>query len=248
MNFKKKYESLNIFQIKEFIPHIIINKDKGIINVLRRHVVNLKSIKYGLTEELFCLSEQEVEVIKKMVPNIFDKENKKITKDNILDKNILKEKMKAIKELIVDCNSVITDNLGVGILHDNCIQNENDFINLPLATDKNKFGVFLSTINKTLFEAIKTNGKRKGDNNYFWITFKNNYPSLQCVIDKVRVYRNKTSHWKLDASNETKYNEYLEEDLDGYMPELIKDGYLNLQFIIVSSLEKTLRDIMNISS
>lgn len=40
----------------------------------------------------------------------------------------------------------------------------------------------------------------------------------------------------------------LEEDLDGYMPELIKDGYLYLQLMIVLALEKTLRDILTLNS
>lgn len=246
ISLKKTYSNLNVFQIKVYIPHIIISGDNAIINVLKKNTINLKSIKHGLTEELFNLSEQSIELIRSIAPFIFNQEGKKVNINSQFDKNALREKMQVIKELAKDCNNIIIDNLGVGILHDNTILNENDFINTPLAMDKNKFSVFLSTINKNFFEAIKENGKKTGNKDYFWTIFKNRYPELQRTLDKSRVYRNKMSHWNLDVNNETKYREYLEEDLDGYMPELIKDGYFYLQQIILTSLEKSLRDILGV--
>lgn len=74
----------------------------GIINIVRKHTVNLTSTKFGLTEELFYLSEKSLEVIKSIINKIlFEaiKANEKRKSDN----NFFGELLKVIIQIYTAC-------------------------------------------------------------------------------------------------------------------------------------------------
>lgn len=235
---------IRVTQTKEILPSIIMSQHSGYIRRLKSNNIALSTTKIGITEEIVKISESEYSELIKLIPQLVSFDEIKFTFPHI-DNNWIHSKMPVLKGLLYKIDDEIKTRFGISILQQHGLTNEIEFINAPLAVDNNKCEVFLNILNKSIYEPLISNSKSNGDPNFFWITFKSKYPKLHRVIDKIRVYRNKFMHFKLDKNNEPLHNEYIKEDFNGFMPEFIQDGYLYMQYLIVSSLEKELRLILS---
>lgn len=96
----------------------------------------------------------------------------------------------------------------------------------------------------SLVESLEKNGKRYGENKYFWTFIKNNYFDLQKVLNKVRLYRHSTEHISLDERYKPVYFSYLDEDLNGSNPFFVQDGYEKIQQKILLEIEDKLESLL----
>ncbi len=72
----------------------------------------------------------------------------------------------------------------------------------------------LNTLNKCFVESIENFGIENSNNKYFWNTIVNTYPTLHDALHRIKVYRNNANHLQLNDSNEKKFKEYLNRDID----------------------------------
>ncbi len=243
LSLEKTYENLKVKQIKDLLPSMILCEGKGKICRLEKTEINLKTTKQGILEQFYNLSEADINKIQMIVPELKDKSKISMNLKEI-DREEFREKIRVIRKLVIDCDCIIFNNLGIGILQGNSLQGENEFLNIPLATNMDRYKLFLDAANKTLYESIKSNGQSKRKMRFFWNEFKSAYPELQRVIDKIRAYRNKYFHANLDEANINTYRNYMEEDFNGYMPEFVNNGFLYIQYNLIESLENALRSII----
>lgn len=235
---KKKNRNLSIFNIPFHAPYIIASEKYGIISQLSYNKINLKITKSGITERLYKIEKDEIVKIYNCIEDL-NPVNKMNIKYLGAYKKELVEKMLLIQELIIDSDSIIVNKLGSGILHNGLID-KSIFSNPVLATNKDRFSLFITNMNKLLYESISTSGVK----DFYRNDFKSSFPQLYRIIDKVRVYRNSCNHGELKNNNIEKYVEYLNEDLSGMIPDIIDGGFLVLQNILITSLEENLRKIV----
>lgn len=121
-------------------------------------------------------------------------------------------------------------------------QDHASFEAIPLVKNKNDYEVMLTSINKFLFETLKDK-YRAG---YFFGDFRNYYPELYTLINKIRLYRNAVQHTRLDKQEDRDMlSAYLKEDTGGRYPGLITNGYATMQYLLLYQLATALRNEMN---
>ncbi len=161
------------------------------------------------------------------------------------NKKWVKEKISTIISLAEDVNEYMQNiNSDIGWFN-STIPEVYALNELPLASNQDKFKIFVTVLNKSFVEVIDDWGRANGRRSYFWQDFKTNYPDLQKALDRIRVYRNDANHFKLNDQNKKKYFDFLDEDIDGALPQFIPNSYLILQHKILSELEKVLRQLIN---
>jgi hypothetical protein len=168
------------------------------------------------------------------------------TKQNLyIDTKQLKSKISEISVLVKDSDGYMYNHDGIGWFEDTGIPELERLLEIPLAKNNESFRTFIDSLNKSLVEALEHNAKIKGKKKYFWNEFKDQYPSLFDVLNKIKTYRNKSNHLKLDDMNKLKYFQYLQDDLNGFLPEFAKDGYIIIQENIITELEQGIRETLN---
>lgn len=96
-----------------------------------------------------------------------------------------------------------------------------------------------------MVESLEINAKSKDVKDYFWKQFIDRYPELQNILDKIKTYRNKSNHLELTKNNKQKYYDFLNKDLNVYLPDFIENGYLILQHKILDELKIAIKKSIN---
>lgn len=241
----EKFENFQFKQIPYYINKMIFNLDKQevLISIYNEHEIYCCEGVKGITENFYKV---KGDLYNKLHNNFISITNKQIiprlNKDFTLD--VLKNKIGEICELVNDCDSYMYNTDEVGWLDEYGIPERKRLFESPLAKNGESFRVFVDSINKSFVESLEDNAKKKGYKKYFWKDFKERYSRLQIALEKIKTYRNKSNHLKLDFSNKNRYFKCLAEDLNGYMPDFIENGYLILQEKILVQLEKAIRETM----
>ncbi|ELC8466054.1 hypothetical protein QYB60_001769 [Clostridium perfringens] len=232
------------------IRQVPIHIDKMIINTSKKKILTLLYDEYNVNSNGTRKGKVDVayEFVKEDFDIIYDNLNntlhscKEPQLQNLFKNNyVLKEKIKKIIELAKDCDSLIWNYDEIGWFDQTGIPQSEKLLDIKLVEKDNDFKEFINTLNKCLVESLEFNAKIKGKRKHFWNGFKINYKELFIILDKIKTYRNKSNHLKLDYNNRNKYLMYLKEDLNGFLPELIDNGYLILQEKILFELEKSIR-------
>lgn len=240
---KMKDKNMEIRQIPIHIDKMIINTSKKKILTLLydEYNVNSNGTKKGKVDVAYEFVKEEFDIIYDNLNNTMHSCKEPQLQNLFKNNYVLKEKIKKIIELAKDCDSLIWNYDGIGWFDQTGIPQTEKLLDIKLVEKDNDFKEFINTLNKCLVESLEFNAKIKGERKHFWNGFKINYKELFIILDKIRTYRNKSNHLKLDCNNRNKYLMYLKEDLNGFLPELIDNGYLILQEKILFELEKGIR-------
>lgn len=242
-----KYKNFNIKQIHEYINKIIINsrKKQALVTIYKKESINLETSKIGIIEKVYEIKNDIFDETCKLISSLYNITNLLEFELPNSNTNWLKQQIDYVIKLVRDADGYMFNNDNVGWIGNDELLNITQFKEVPLATNRNQFGIFIENINKSLVESLDNNSKKKKHSKkYFWNDFKEQYPKLQHVLDKIRTYRNKSKHLNLTEENNEKYFKYLTEDLDGYMPDFIPNGYLILQYKIINELNKSIEDVI----
>lgn len=238
----KKHENLNVIQSPRYINYMILNKknNEALISKYEEHKISLNTTTIGIIERFYEVKGDAFKDVHLTLQNTIKDRDLVEIKPYFYNEQDLKNSIIRIADLVRDADGYMNSNDGVGWIGRNDIPEVQAFLDVHLANDGNKFRTFIDIINKSLVESLDINSKSKRKVKYFWNDFKNTYPKLQKSLDRIRTYRNKGNHLQLDENNQKKYLSYLKQDLNGYMPEFIENGYLILQYIIIKELERAI--------
>lgn len=128
----------------------------------------------------------------------------------------------------------------VGWLQDEALPDTQKLLDSVLVTNEAQYKEVLNTMNKSLVESVESVWSKNGLKNFFWDKFKNEFPELQKVLHKIRLYRHSVHHLSLEERFKVTYYRFLDEDLEGAMPMFVKNGYQRVQIKLIESLETEL--------
>lgn len=241
-----KNKEFLIMQTPKYFNKMVLNVKckKGIISLYEKNKIELNSTKEGIVEKFFEIKDNDFDYIYNLLSSNYDqRESIKF----IPYKNNKKELLSKIENLIYlvkDADGYMFNNDNIGWVESNGIPEIQRLKESPLANNEENFRIFIDSLNKSLVESLENNAKEKCQNKYFWNDFKINYPELQRVLNKIKTYRNKYNHLELNEKNKERYYEFLKEDMNGYMPEFIENGYLILQFKLLDELKKYIESLI----
>lgn len=232
-----KKAGFTLTNIPEYLNKtLIIDKKEAIIADFRKS--ELINEDFGLVEYSYYLS--NIADYPFLYDRIdFKKPAKQVGRD--VNKKWVRNQIEVIIQLAYTLDEQITVQNGIGWFGVGSIPQIENVLSIPLASDEASFKLFVTAMNLSFVEIIHDVGKANGLKAYFWNEFKNLNNSLQRVLDRIRVYRNSVSHLKLDQANQRKYFEFLDEDLAGALPQLVDNGFMILQELILRLLEKEIR-------
>ncbi|CUB39701.1 hypothetical protein BN2127_JRS4_03262 [Bacillus cereus] len=238
---QRKHKNLLVDNNPEIQHTVVIADGKGILSYLVKNELNLPKSKYGITEKGFLLDADQVKTV---VNTIFMPVDSMINRQNLISKSELENKLRRIIQLVIEFDEYLLDKNNIGWLGGNSFPDAQRVLESPVATNENRFKVFISSMHTSLGESLEKNGKIHGEPKYFWNYFKNEFPELQKVLHKIRVYRNSTEHLVLEPQAKQNYFRFLDEDLDGAIPFLKDCGYHTLQTKVVMELERALESLL----
>lgn len=242
---KRKFKNLKLSQVPEYYNRILIIDDcKGIISSYNKYDLNSNSSKVGIVEYGYIMSQHDIHECMKKLSSVKILNIKKVANLTGVDSKWLNDKMRLITQLVSDFDNRLYMVNNIGWIGDGPIPETQTLLNVPLAKNHEMFKTFINALNKSLVESIEVNGKSNGIKSYFWSDIKNNYPSLHRTLHKIKVYRNNADHLVLDEQNKELYYQFLEEDLEGRMPEFVDNGFLMLQVKIIDELEQNIRSLL----
>lgn len=240
---KKKYSHLNVCQIPDYTNKIIIRDNQfGVISSFKKYSLFLPSSAESVVEYGYSLMRDDLSNLFKALPFLSD------IKDSIApaipwsDKKMLRTKIERIIGLITELDDYLVPQNNIGWIGDEQIPEMYNMLNLPVALDENTFKIFINTLNKSLVEVLELNAKKKGKRNYFWEDFKTHCPQIQRNLHKVKLYRHSMHHIDLEERYKPLYHEFLNEDLEGSLPQFVDKGFLMLQVRLIDCLEVSLLD------
>ncbi|WP_434715028.1 hypothetical protein LS996_27900 (plasmid) [Bacillus cereus] len=238
---QRKHKNLLVDNNPEIQHPVVIADGKGILSYLVKNELNLPKSKYGITEKGFLLDADQVKTV---VNTIFMPVDSMINRQNLISKSELENKLRRIIQLVIEFDEYLLGKNNIGWLGGNSFPDAQRVLESPVATNENRFKVFISSMHTSLGESLEKNGKIHGEPKYFWNYFKNEFPELQKVLHKIRVYRNSTEHLVLEPQAKQNYFRFLDEDLDGAIPFLKDCGYHTLQTKVVMELERALESLL----
>lgn len=242
-----KYKNLTIKQTQHYFNKMIMNLDKkeAVISVYKKNNIALTVTKEGIVEYFYEIKNSNYDLIyNSILDDSKEREGIKFDLSN-LNKQILTKKIDNILYLVKDSDGYMYSNDDIGWIGSDEVPDIQRFKEVPFANDEEKFRIFIDSVNKSLVESLEINAKLKGKKDYFWKAFKDEYSDLQRILNKIKTYRNKSNHLELNESNKKRYYNFLNEDMYGYMPEFVENGYLILQFKILNELESTIKKVIN---
>lgn len=242
INISRKYNNLKIINIPVFQCNCVVSESSGVLSWLEKHILNTPTSEYGVTKTGFLLNGKEsIDVAENIFLPQISCNGQKI---HLLTRTELQEKLKRIIKLVIDFDEYLLNKNNIGWIGGTMIPHTQRLLEAPIATTENDFKVFISSIHTSLGESLEKNGKSHGNNKYFWTDFKSEFPDLQKVLHKIRIYRHSTEHISLEDQPKETYFKFLEEDLDGVMPIFKENGYEVLQTTIINDLEKILEELL----
>lgn len=242
-----KSKEFTIYHTPKYLNKMFLNLDKkeGIISVYEKNNISLKTTNEGIVESFFKVKEEAFDSIYNIIK---DEDNgRRLLKFDLskMDKKELNKKIQNIIYLAKDADVYMYSNDNIGWIGNDEIPDINRLSQIPLANNEENFRIFIDSLNKSFVESLENNAKPKYKN-YFWKEFKEQYPKLQNTLNKIKTYRNKSNHLELNYQNKQRYYSFLKEDINGYMPEFIENGYLILQFKLLDELELNIKSLIQI--
>lgn len=243
----KRYSNFTLNQVPCYINKMVLdlNKLSALVSIYNENNIISNGSKKGIIETTFEVKGNSFENIYSKLIKTIKKYEAPIQKSLFTESNILENKIKKIITLARDCDGYMNSNDGIGWFDKLGIPEIENLIKIPLAKNSEEFKIFIDRLNKSLVESLEYNAKIKKRRNYFWNDFQKIYPELFNILNKIKTYRNKSSHLKLNDINGEKYIKYVKEDLNGFDPDFIKDGYIIIQEKILTDLENSIRDTLN---
>lgn len=156
----------------------------------------------------------------------------------------VKQKMLNIIKLYYQFDEKLRLANGVGWLGDESIPDVQKLVGFELVKNEIQFKDQINTINKSLVETVESVWTRNGLKHYFWNDFKTQYPRLQRVLHKIKLYRHSTHHLSLEERYKPSFYAFLDEDLNGSMPMFAENGFQRIQLAILGSLEMELMKLV----
>ena len=246
-NISSKYKTLTIKQTPHYFNKTIINlnKKESIVSIYEKNNTSLTSTKEGVVEHFYEVKSNSCELIYNII--LDDNKKREAVKCDLshINKQVLRKMVEDILYLVKDADGYMYSNDDIGWIGAYEVPEINRFKEVPLANDEEKFRTFIDSINKSLVESLEINAIKKGHKKYFWNDFEHRYTELQSILNKIKTYRNKSNHLQLNEFNKQKYYNFLNEDMGGYMPEYIYNGYLILQFKILNELERAIKNTIS---
>ncbi|WP_409342323.1 hypothetical protein [Paenibacillus sp. MBLB4367] len=239
----KRSNNLIIKQMPSFTNKLVIaDETEGVITDFERFQIDLPKSKYCFKEKGYILSEQNIlEIMKE-----FLKEEDEIKNIPAVSQKWLSDNLLVATELISQFDELLKSANGVGCLGDESIPDLQKLLDSPLATNEITFKTFINVINQSLVETFEKVWKRSGLSKvYFFSDFKVNQPGVQKVLHKIKLYRHSTHHLSLEDRFKPTYYSFLDEDLNGCLPQFKKDGFLILQYKIISELVMELKKALS---
>ncbi|MBB6714779.1 hypothetical protein [Clostridium gasigenes] len=238
-------KNLQIQHTPFYLNKMIVNLDKkeSIISVYEENSISLSSTSTGVVEKFYEAKEDSFDKINNIISEACKVSD--LIKVNLFNKESLKEILIEILNLVRDADGYMYSSDDIGWIGVGEVPEANMFIDAPLANDGEKFRTFIDTINKSLIESLEINSKSKGVKDYFWNQFKDRYPELQNILDKIKTYRNKSNHLELTKNNKQKYYDFLNRDLNGCLPDFIENGYQIIQHKILDELKIAIKKSIN---
>lgn len=241
-----KSDNFRFKQIPCYFNKMIANvsKREALISIYYQNEIISNGSKIGIEEKVYKLKGSLFLSLYDKLIRTIDKYRMPNLKEHFFDSDELRKKVENIIGLAKDCDSYMDSNDSIGWFGDGGIPDIKRLVEVPVAKNSENFRVFIDSFNKSLVESLEQNAKIKGKKKYFWAEFEREYSSLQKTLDKIKTYRNKSNHLKLDEINKKKYFTYLKEDLNGYLPEFIEHGYMIIQQKILLELETEVKKVL----
>ncbi|MFT8343559.1 MAG: hypothetical protein ABF652_19295 [Clostridium beijerinckii] len=242
-----QYSNFMFQQVPCYINKMILNikNSSALVSVYDQNEIISNGSKNGIIEVAYELRGNSFNDLYSKLMTIIKNYNIPIKQNLFTSFKQLNNKIKEISVLAKDCDGYMNSIDGIGWFEENGIPDMERLLQIPLARSSESFRVFVDSLNKSLVESLEQNAKLKRKQKYFWREFKDGYPKLFDILNKIKTYRNKGNHLKLDDMNKEKYFQYLQDDLNGFIPEFVKDGYMIIQENILIELEKGIRDTLN---
>lgn len=98
------------------------------------------------------------------------------------------------------------------------------------------FNHFVNICNQCFVESIENYGSSTRNKNYYWTDIKKAYPGLWHALQRIKIYRHESMHLALTSGASADLLAYLKQDLEGKMPNAVRDSYFILQQCILDGL------------
>ncbi|MED4728639.1 hypothetical protein P9597_10865 [Aneurinibacillus migulanus] len=237
---KRQNGNLKIFNIPCYYNKVLLVDGKsGFVSSFLKHELKLSTSKYSVTEYGYSLEDEQV---MGCIDDMFSQFSEGAGYVVSLDHDELKRKVETIVQLVTEFDDHVLPLNGIGWTAGSPIPNLHQLYNLPLCRSENQFKVFISSFYISFVESLDNAGKSKRKKDYFWTKFKQQFPDIQKVLHKIRLYRHSTEHTSLEDKYKQTYFSFLEEDLNGALPMFVENGYLILQEKLLNELEASLRN------
>ncbi|ERI92272.1 hypothetical protein HMPREF1982_02529 [Clostridiales bacterium oral taxon 876 str. F0540] len=239
MNLKKKYKMLQITNYPYLDNKVlIIDSMVGFISDFEKHSLNLPKSKECYAEYGYRLTPIGIESVMMHINHNYVKDINKLDKD--YNNKWINQKILNIVKLYNQFDDELKLKNGIGWLGDEPIPDISNLIQSPLAIDENTYKIFINNANKSLVESVERFWSINGMKKYFWEDFKKQYSSIQKVLHKIKLYRHSTHHLSLEDKYKPTYFQFLDDDLNGSMPQFVEDGFLKLQVKLLQDLQDSL--------
>lgn len=114
---------------------------------------------------------------------------KEITDIDFLTKEQLKQKVTTILKLVTEFDDHVFEINNIDWTAGSPIPESQQLLDVLLSNNESQFRVFISSLFISFVESMDRAGKSKGKKKYFWKEFKEEYPEIQKVLHKIRLYR-----------------------------------------------------------
>lgn len=111
-----------------------------------------------------------------------------------------------------------------------------EFVLMQSSENSASFEAFINICYKCLVEAIDRAGKKRGNTNFFFTTFKGQLPKLFDALYRIRAYRHWRFHSELNPDVKNAVEEFLQRDLGDVKNNYLGEDYQALQQIILDEL------------
>lgn len=141
----------------------------------------------------------------------------------------LERRKQAILDDLAELERVGEANSLPSMFGPNSFPESHRFATIRVVTDESDFETFINCCHRCFVESIEAFGRHVGKTEYFWVTIKAAYPSLQDALHRIRVYRHQRMHIKLNPGVEQVLQRFLKQDLEAREPIGVDDLWFLLQ-------------------
>lgn len=243
---RKQYESIlrnkkiPVFNYPYYDSKVlIVDEEISILSDFKKTELELHSTKEAIAEFGYLLKEEEL--LAKILSRI--EQYRKTIKPKYVgntDSDWFRNKMVKIIELYYQFDDKLKIINNIGWLEDESIPDIQKLLNVGLVSNEMQFKDLLNTMNKSLVEFVEAVWKRNNQKSFFWDGFKNEFPDLQKVMHKIKLYRNYTHHIVLEDKYKPTFYKFIDEDLGGSMPMFVENGYKIIQVKLIEEMEQAL--------